>query len=53
MTDLLTALTTALGTVAGNFQSGLADVVPIALGIMGAVWVIRKLVRAFKSIGNN
>lgn len=50
MADVLTSITTALTTVQTNFMSALGDLVPIGLGIMGAVLVIRLAVRAFKSV---
>lgn len=50
MTDVITAITTALGTVQGNFMTAFGDIVPVALGIMGAVLVVRLAIRAFKSI---
>lgn len=50
MTDVITAITTALGTIQGNFMSAFGDIVPIALTIMGAVLVVRLAIKAFKSL---
>lgn len=52
MTDITTALTTALGTVSGNALSVIADVLPVALTIVGAVMVVTIGIRVFKKIAN-
>lgn len=50
MTDVISSITTALGTVSTNFATAMGDVVPIALGIMGLYLVIRLVIRAFKGL---
>lgn len=50
MSDVISAITTALGTVQGNFMSAFGDIVPIALTIMGTYLVVRLAIRAFKGL---
>lgn len=50
MTDIISAITTALTTVQTNFMTAFGDVLPIALGIMGAVLVVTLAVKAFRRI---
>lgn len=52
MTDITTALTTALGTVAGDAMSTIATILPSALLIVGAVMVVTIGVKVFKKIAN-
>ena len=50
MSDITTALTTALTTVGNNVMATFADVLPTALTIVGAVMVVTLGVRLFKKI---
>lgn len=50
MSDIITALTTAMTTVRTDFFSALTSILPIALAIVGAGLVIVLGVRYFKSI---
>ena len=50
--DVISALTTACTTISTNFFSALGDILPIALGIVGAGIVVILGVRYFKKIAN-
>ena len=50
MADVATALTTGLGTVATGAVDAIADIVPIAAPVLGAVLIIGIGIRAFKKI---
>lgn len=50
MADLITALGTGFTSIATNVTSVLTTIVPIALGIVGMVWVVRQGVKWFKSL---
>ena len=52
MSDIITALTTALTTVKTDFFTALGGVLPVALAIVGAGLVIVLGVRYFKKIAN-
>ena len=52
MADIITALTTALTSVATNFYTALGDVLPIALGVVGTVMVVLLAIKVFKKITN-
>lgn len=52
MTDITTALSTALGSVSSQAISAIGDVLPAALTIMGAIVVISIAVRVFKRASN-
>lgn len=52
MTDITSAVTTALGTVQTDALGVIADVLPFALAIVGAILVVTIGVRAFKKIAN-
>lgn len=50
MEGIITALGTGFQAIATNVTSVLTTIVPIALGIVGMVWVVRKGVGWFKSL---
>ena len=50
MSDVVTALTTALGTVATGALSAISGVVPVAAPVLGGVLVIGIGIRAFKKL---
>lgn len=50
MDTIITAITTGLTNVAGNVTNVLVAIVPIALGIFGMVWVVRKATSFFKGL---
>lgn len=52
MTDVISALTTAMTTVKTDFFSALTSILPIALAIVGAGLVIVLGVKYFKRIAN-
>lgn len=52
MSDIITALTTAMTTVKTDFFSALAGILPVALAIVGAGLVIVLGVRYFKRIAS-
>ena len=47
---VVSAITSALSTVASDAQSAIASVLPIALPIMGAVVVVGIGIRVFKKV---
>lgn len=49
-TTIISALTTGFTTIASDMQSGLAQIVPIALPVLGGILLIRYGIRIFKSI---
>lgn len=50
MEGIITALSTGFTAIATNVTSVLTTIVPIALGIVGMVWVVKKGVSWFKSL---
>ena len=52
MTDITSALTTALATVGTDALSTIASILPAALAIAGAVMVVTIGVRVFKKIAH-
>ena len=49
-----TAVTTALTSAGGDMMSIIATIVPIALGVVVAVLVVKKGIKIFRSLtGNN
>lgn len=50
MEGVISALSTGFSAIATNVTSVLTTIVPIALGIVGMVWVVRKGVGWFKSL---
>ena len=50
MSDVVTALTTALGTVATSALSAISGVVPVAAPVLGGVLVIGIGIHAFKKL---
>lgn len=52
MSTITTALTTALQSVSNNAMSVIADVLPYALTIVGAVMVVTIGIRVFKKVGS-
>lgn len=48
--DLTSAFSTGFQTVASTVTQILVVIVPIALGIMGVIWVSRKAIGWFKSM---
>jgi len=49
-TEVTTALTTALSGIAGDATDVILVIVPIAIGVAGLVFVIRKAMGWFKSL---
>lgn len=52
MSDIITALTTALTTVKTDFFSAIAGILPVALAIVGAGLVVVLGVKYFKRIAS-
>jgi hypothetical protein len=50
VSDVTTALSTALGTIATNALSAIAAIVPVAAPILGAVAIIGIGIKVFKKI---
>lgn len=50
MADLVTALTTALGTTATSIMGALGDILPIALPITGAVIAVNLGIKFFRRV---
>ena len=50
MESIISALGTGFSAIATNVTSVLTTIVPIALGIVGMVWVVRQGVKWFKSL---
>ena len=50
MEAITTAFQTGLGTISTDALSVIATIVPIALGIAGAIFVVRKGMSWFKSL---
>ena len=50
MENIISALGTGFTSIATNVTSVLTTIIPIALGIVGMVWVVRKGVGWFKSL---
>ena len=50
MSDVVTALGTALGTVATSAMSAISGIVPVAAPILGAILVVGIGIKAFKKI---
>ena len=50
MSDIVTALSTALGTVATSAMSAISGIVPVAAPILGAILVVGIGIKAFKKI---
>ena len=50
MEAITTAFTTGLGTISTNAMGMIGTIVPIALGIAGAIFVVRKAMSWFKSL---
>lgn len=48
--SVVTALTTAFGTIASDAMSAISAVLPVALPVMGAVLVVMIGIRIFKSV---
>lgn len=50
MSDVVSAMSTALGTVASSAMSGIAGIVPVAAPVLGAILVVGIGIKAFKKI---
>lgn len=50
MEAITTAFSTGLGTISTNCMSIIGTIVPIALGVAGAIFVVRKGMGWFKSL---
>ena len=50
METITTAFTTGLTTISGDVMGVIAVIVPIAMGIAGAVFVVRKGMSWFKNL---
>lgn len=50
MESIISSLSTGFTAIATNVTSVLTTIVPIALGIVGMVWVVRQGVKWFKSL---
>lgn len=48
--EVVTALTTAMSGIATDVQAGIAGVLPVALGILGTILVVKIGIRVFKSV---
>lgn len=52
MADVITAITTGFTSVSTNAMTVIADIIPIAMGLFAAVWIVRKAVKWFKGMTN-
>ena len=52
MEGMTTALTTAFSTSVTSCQSILGDVLPIGMGLITAMLVVRFAIKSFKMLGN-
>ena len=52
MEGITTALTTAFSTSVTSRQSILGDVLPIGMGLITAMLVVRFAIKSFKMLGN-
>lgn len=50
MEAITTAFATGLGTISTNAMGVIATIVPIAVGVAGAIFVVRKGMSWFKSL---
>ena len=50
MTDVISALTTAFTTMAGDAMSGIAGVLPVVLPILAAIIVVGIIIKVVKRI---
>lgn len=50
MADVVTALTTAMGTVATQALSGIQGIVPVAAPVLGGILIIGIGIKAFKKL---
>lgn len=50
VSEVVTALTTAMGTIATDVQAGIAGILPVGLGILGTILVVTIGIRVFKRI---
>ena len=50
MADILTAITTAFGQMAGNALDGIAAILPVVLPILAAIIVIGIIIKVVKRI---
>lgn len=50
MTEITTALSTGFGTIATNATSVITTIVPIAVGVAGLIFVVKKALGWFKSL---
>lgn len=50
MTELVTAITTGFGTIAGDMLSAIGAITPAALPVLGGVLVVGVGIRIFKKI---
>lgn len=50
MSDIITSLTTAFTTMAGDAMDGIAAVLPVVLPILGAIIVIGIVIKIVKRI---
>lgn len=50
MADVVTALTTAMGTVATQALSAIQGIVPIAAPVLGGILIVGIGIRAFKKL---
>ena len=52
MEGITTALTTAFSTTVTSCQDILGDILPIGMGLITAVLVVKFAIKAFKMLGN-
>ena len=50
MSDVVSALTTAMGTVATSALSAISGVIPVAAPVLGAILIVGIGIKAFKRI---
>lgn len=51
--EVVTALTTAMTGIGADVQAGIGGVLPVAMGILGTVLVVRIGIKVFKSVTSN
>lgn len=48
--DMITAITTAVGTVQGDALAVIGAILPVALGLAGVIWLAKRAFRWFRGM---
>lgn len=51
--EVVTALTTAMTGIGADVQAGIGGVLPVSLGILGTILVVRIGIKVFKNVTSN